>query len=213
MLGLFTIALGCAFVSPFALRTYIKWQFADHHYSIADVPPRPVAIVFGAQVRPNGRLSAMLADRVKTGVTLYQQGKVERLLMSGDHLTAHYNEPDAMRRYAIELGVPPEDVLLDYGGLRTYDTCYRAQHLYTIDSAILVTQEFHLDRALWVCQTLGIDSVGVAADVMRPQGYGPRTMRWSRWREIVATSAAALDLLRGIEPRLGLNGPPHLEGR
>jgi SanA protein len=197
-------------LAPFGLRAYITWRYEGRHYSLAQIPPQPIAIVFGAQVRSNGRLSHMLADRVRAGADLYHTGKVSQLLMSGDHATRYYNEPDAMRRFAIELGVPPEVILVDYGGLRTYDTCYRAQALYDIQAAILVTQEFHLNRALWICNALGVEAVGLAADYQSPRGYSERVMRWMGWRELAATSAAGWDILRRPMPRLGLGQPVHL---
>jgi SanA protein len=185
---------------PFLLRAYTALAYADAIHSVNAAPPRPVAIIFGARVLPGGRLSTMLADRVRTGADLYHAGKVERLLMSGDNHAADYNEPEAMRRYALSLGVPPEAIELDPLGLRTYDTCYRAKNLFGIESAILVTQAFHLDRALLICDSLGIQAVGVAADYQRPYGYSPRAMGWSRWREVVATAVAFYDLLRHHSP-------------
>jgi SanA protein len=89
---------------------------------------------------------------------------VQKLLFSGDNRFVDYNEPGAMRAYAITLGVPEEAIVLDYAGRRTYDTCYRAKHIFEVDEAILVTQNYHLPRALFTCNQLGVKSVGVAAD-------------------------------------------------
>lgn len=198
---LFTLGLIAAFTLPFGLRAYTALRFDRHIYTVDDVEARPVAIIFGAQVRHNGRLSTMLADRVRTGADLYHAGKVDRLLMSGDNQSPDYNEPDAMRRFAIELGVPPDAIDIDRLGLRTYDTCHRAQDLFGIDRAILVTQDFHLDRALLVCNALGIDAVGVFADYHRPNGYSDRAMGWSTYREIAATTVALIDILRRPTPQ------------
>ena len=186
--------------APFLLRGYTSWRFDDDVHSIDSVPSKRVAIIFGAQVTRRGRLSTMLRDRVATGIDLYQAGKVEYLLMSGDGREVSYNEPAAMRDYALERGVPAEAILIDPAGLRTYDTCYRARDTFGLSDAILVTQEFHLDRALFICNGLGVDAVGVFADYHRPYGYSPRAMNWSQWREIAATTIAALDLLRGRPP-------------
>ena len=96
-------------------------------FSVEDVPPNRVAIVFGAGLRRDGTPTAVLRDRVETAARLYFDGKVERLLMSGDNSFADYNEPESMRQHALSLGVPAEAIVLDYAGRRTYDTCYRAK--------------------------------------------------------------------------------------
>jgi len=89
---------------------------------------------------------------------------VDKLLMSGDNRFVEYNEPEAMRQYAIDLGIPNEDIVLDYAGRRTYDTCYRANAIFQVDSAVLVTQSFHLPRALFLCNSFGVESTGVEAN-------------------------------------------------
>jgi SanA protein len=133
-------------------------------HSVEDVPADRVAIVFGAGLRRDGRPTAVLRDRVETAAQLYLDGKVEKLLMSGDNRVVDYNEPEAMRQHALSLGVPNEALVLDYAGRRTYDTCYRARHIFDVQSAILVTQKFHLSRALFTCNALGLKAVGVEAD-------------------------------------------------
>jgi SanA protein len=144
------------------LRAWTDWRYRARTYALADVPPRPVALVFGAGVWPDGSLSDILADRVAVAAELYHLGKVDKLLMSGDY--RHYDEPAHMRSYALQLGVPDEDIVLDSYGRRTYDSCYRAKHIFRVDAAILVTQAYHLDRALLIADRLGIDAVGVPAD-------------------------------------------------
>lgn len=183
-----------------SLRAYSAWQARGQIYTFEAVPHRPVAVVFGAQVYPSGRLSAMLADRVQVGARLYQAGKVKALLLTGDNHVDTYNEPEAMRRYALELGVPDEAIVLDYAGFRTYDSCYRARDVFKVSSAILVTQDFHLDRALLICDSLGLDAVGVAADFVRPSGYSAVSLFRSQLRELPATAMAVFDLLRGDQP-------------
>src|SRR5688572_4883705 len=110
-----------------ALRGYSAWQARDAIYTLDAVPERPVAIVFGAEVYGNGRLSAMLADRVTMGAELYRAGKVQALLLTGDNGSDSYNEPEAMRQFALGLGAPDAAIVLDYAGFRTYDSCYRAR--------------------------------------------------------------------------------------
>ena len=187
-------------VSVVAIRLYSAWQARDQIYTLDAVPDRPVAIAFGAQIYANGQPSAMLADRVKMAAELYQTGKVKALLFSGDNSTVSHNEPEVMRQYALNLGVPDSAIVLDYAGFRTYDSCYRARDIFKVSSAILVSQRFHLDRALLICNQLGIDSVGVAADVLRPAGYSKWTLLDSEAREFPSTTLSVFDLLIGRKP-------------
>ncbi|GAB4470833.1 MAG: hypothetical protein Kow0088_04060 [Anaerolineales bacterium] len=133
-------------------------------FSPQEVSPYPVAIVFGAGLRRDGQPTLVLRDRVARAAELYSAGKVKKLLMSGDNRFKDYNEPQAMREYAWSLGIPDEDIVLDFAGRSTYETCYRAKAIFGVDEAILVTQRFHLPRALYTCHVLGIKAVGVAAD-------------------------------------------------
>jgi SanA protein len=186
------------------LRLFSAWQAESRIHALESVPQRPVAIVFGAQIYGSGRLSAMLRDRVSVGAALYHAGRVQALLFTGDNSERAYNEPEAMRQYAMELGVPYEAIVLDYAGFNTYDSCYRARDIFQVDQAILVTQDFHLDRALLICNALGVESVGVAADVMRPTGYSRWSMLQSSVREVPATAYAVFRLL--------INDPPFYLG-
>ena len=133
-------------------------------YSLNNVPPKRIAIVFGAGLWRDGSPTPVLRDRVATAADLYFSGKVETLLFSGDNRYIDYNEPGAMRQYALTLGVPQEAIVQDFAGRSTYDTCYRANHIFGIQEAILVTQNFHLPRALYICHILGVRAVGVPAD-------------------------------------------------
>ena len=160
-------------------------------FSAADVPARRVAIVFGAGIR-NGQPSPVLRDRVQTAANLYFSGKVEKILMSGDNRFVDYNEPEAMRQYAITLGVPDTDIVLDYAGRRTYDTCYRARDIFQLDSVILVTQDFHLPRAIYLCNMLGVDGVGVPADI---QYYRKISRLIWNVRETLAIFGAITDVM------------------
>lgn len=160
-------------------------------YSSTDVPVKPVAIVFGAGLWRDGSPTPVLRDRVATAAELYFSGKVKKLLMSGDNSTIAYNEPEAMRAYALQLGVPAEDIVLDYAGRRTYDTCYRAIAIFGVRQAILVTQNFHLPRALYTCQMLGLEAVGVSAD---RREYRRLSLFYWTLREYVATLTALVDV-------------------
>lgn len=172
-------------------------------YLAEDVPPARAAIVFGAGLTASGAPTAVLKDRVTTAVNLYRAGKVEKILMSGDNRFINYNEPGAMKAFALELGMPEEDIILDYAGRRTYDTCYRAGEIFQLDQAILVTQKFHLTRALYTCNALGLNSTGVEADLRpyRDEGF------WSI-REIPASLVAFIQVhLTHPEPVLGDKEP------
>jgi SanA protein len=164
---------------------------APRIFTVDAVSAKRVAIVFGAGLRRDGTPTAILRDRVETAVKLYQQGKVNKLLMSGDNRFVDYNEPEAMRQYALDLGVPDKDIVLDYAGRRTYDTCYRAKAIFQVDSAILVTQNFHLPRALFLCNWFGVESTGVEAS----NAYFRKISRfiWNT-RELFATTQAAWDV-------------------
>lgn len=198
-LVLLSVILTCAAVLgfPFAWQGWVHAQYSPAIYSAADVPTERVALVLGARVYANGRLSGMLRDRVETAVALYHAGKVQKLLMSGDNGSVEYNEPDAMMAHAIALGVPAEDVQPDYAGRRTYDSCYRAHAIFQVESLVIVTQAFHLPRALFLCSQLGIPAVGVAAD---QSTYDPRSLAWSETREVAATFFALLDVVRRAPP-------------
>jgi SanA protein len=197
--ALLVAAAGLSF--PFVWQGWVDSQYGKLVYSAADVPNERVALVLGARVYASGRLSGMLRDRVETAVALYKAGKVEKLLMSGDNSSLEYNEPDAMMAHAVAMGVPAADIQPDYAGRRTYDSCYRARAIFEVEAAVIVTQAFHLPRALFLCNQLGVQSVGVAADQRQ---YDPRSIAWSEGREIPATFFALLDVIR--------RGPPAVLG-
>ncbi len=148
----------------------------------------PIAIVFGAGLRRDGRPTTVLADRVRTAVELYKAGKVEKLLMSGSTHGTNYDESQAMHDFAVSMGVKSEDILLDPEGDRTFLTCLRARDVFGVTSALLVSQRYHLPRALVLCDTLGIEAEGVASDL---RSYRAQTF-WS-FRETVATLRALWD--------------------
>jgi len=158
------LLVSLAFLGLFLPKLIILLYAAPRTFTVDNVPAERVAIVFGAGLLRDGSAGPVLRDRVETAVQLYQQGKVRKLLMSGDNRFVNYNEPEAMRQYALDLGVPDEDIVLDYAGRRTYDTCYRANAIFQVDSAILVTQSFHLPRALFLCNSFGVQSTGVEAN-------------------------------------------------
>jgi len=136
----------------------------DLYRSVDHVPPAPVALIFGAGVKSDGTPTDALRDRIQTGVALYNAGKVRKLLMTGDNGSIYYDEVTAMKAYAMAQGVPEQDIVLDYAGFRTYDSCYRARDVFGLWNVIAVSQEFHLPRILYTCNNLGIRTKGFVAD-------------------------------------------------
>jgi SanA protein len=160
-------------------------------YQEENAPTERVAIVFGAGLRRDGTPTAILRDRVETAAKLYFTGKVEKILMSGDNRFEYYNEPESMRQYALSLGVPETAIVLDYAGRRTYDTCYRAKAIFGASEALLVTQKFHLPRALFLCNALGLKSYGIEANNNR---YRKISLLIWNIREQIATVGAFVDV-------------------
>ena len=144
----------------------VRASTAGAIYTLGDarLPARHTALVFGAGLNASGGPSPILYDRVATAVDLYRSGKVAKLLMTGDNGSVEYNEVAAMLRSAVALGVPERDIVLDYAGFRTYDSCYRAHAVFGLQDATLVTNAFHLPRALYTCAALGVQGAGVISD-------------------------------------------------
>ena len=182
-------------------RLWIEQKARDRIYTrVEDVPPRPVAIVLGAGLWPDGSLTPILADRVATAADLYRAGIVGKLLCTGDNRFVNYNEPQAMLEYAVRLGVPEESIVLDYAGRRTYDSCYRARAIFGVERAVVVTQRFHAARALYLCDALGVDSVAILAD---RRNYPIDRVVWEA-REYLALALAWWDVtVRQPVPVLG----------
>jgi SanA protein len=166
-------------------------QFHSIYESVDDVPRMPVAIVFGAGVG-----TPVLADRVATAVSLYRNGKISKILMTGDS-HPDYDEPRAMRSMAVAAGVPKKDVVCDYAGFRTYDSLYRARDIFSVNKAILVTQNFHLPRAIFIAKHLGLSVIGVDATL---HSYGSE-QGWYELREILASEFAWLEVFTHHKPK------------
>jgi SanA protein len=173
-----------------APRWILKWRYGPGIVPAEQAPSREVAIVFGAGLRRDGSPTTVLADRIETAVELFHGGKVRQLLMTGSARDG-YNEPEAMAAHARALGVPAEAIVLDVGGVRTYESCARAVR-QGIRSALLVSQTFHLPRALALCESMGIDAAGVTAD---RSVYSPRAQRIWSLREYPASFVALIETL------------------
>ena len=134
-------------------------------------------IVLGCQVKDDGSLSHMLRDRLIRAIELYDAGAAAKLLMSGDHGKEDYDEVGAMKQYAIDNGVPSENVFMDHAGFSTYETVYRAKEVFGAKKVIIVTQEYHLYRALYIAERLGVEAYGVSSDLNTYSGQSKRDFR------------------------------------
>lgn len=163
--------------------------------NIDDVPHNKVAIVFGAGITPDGHPTPYLRNRILTAVALYKTGRVDKILMTGDNSTLNHNEPVAMKRSAIRNGVPAKDVVVDYAGFDTYDSCYRARAIFGVKSATLVTQGYHLPRAMVTCKGVGVNNIGVEA-----QSQGKDYTLNYLVREVLSTDKMVFELLMDSKP-------------
>ena len=169
-------------------------EYPRYTRTLALVPAAPIAIIFGASINPNGQLSPFLRDRVEGGVELYKAGKVNRLLVTGDHRSSNYDEPAAMKAYAVSHGVPEGAIIEDGGGIDTFNSCIRAYTTYRVRQAVLVTQGYHQPRALVLCRAAGIQATGYS--VTGWQQYAGVTIKyivregasmWKAWYNILMT--------------------------
>lgn len=158
---------------------------AKIYKNVNALPNNPIAIVFGPGISRPDQPMQMLQDREAAGIQLYLTGKVKKLEFSGNPY-----EVKLMHDKALQSNVPTDAIITDNEGFRTYDTCYRAVHTYNISEAILVTQQYHLSRALYLCNSLGVNSIGYASD---KQNYGP-VMIGNNGREVLAELEAWLDI-------------------
>ena len=161
-----------------------------------EVKKADAILVLGAGVRKDRTPSHMLEDRLLTAFFLYESGVSEKIIVSGDHGQDVYNEVAAMKTYALEAGVPAEDVFMDHAGFCTYDSVYRAKEIFQADKILIVTQEYHLYRALYIAEKLGVEAYGVASDY---HSYAGQTLR--DVREIVARCKDFAAVILKVEPK------------
>ena len=168
----------CA-AAPFAVNAYVTGSTAEEILSAEEAADESAdcVLVLGAYVYPDGTLSDMLEDRVKTGIELYKNGAAKKLLFSGDHGRKNYDEVNAMKAYALEQGVPEEDIFLDHAGFSTYESVYRAGAVFEVKKVIIVTQKYHLYRALYAAERLGLEAVGVDGALRRYVGQDRQDVR------------------------------------
>jgi SanA protein len=159
------------------------------------------ALVLGAGLRDDGSPSDVLRDRLDESLALYRSGRVKRIIVSGDHQTPAYDEPNAMRVYLEANGIPPEAVFMDHAGLDTYSSMWRARHVFGVSRIVVVTQQFHLARAVWCARALGMEAEGSAADRHLYRGIA-----WLQAREVISRTKAVVDVTVRRTPRH--HGPP-----
>ena len=178
--------------------------------TLAGVPHAQAALVLGAQVKPDGRPSDMLADRIAAAADLYRSGRVDKLLLSGDHGRWAYDEVGTMRRALLARGIPARDLFTDHAGFDTWDSAQRARRVFGVRSVVVVTQRFHMARALFAAHRAGLHATGFAAD---RRDYGG-VMGRLRLREALARVKVVADAVTGAEPRfLGPALPIEGDGR
>ena len=146
-------------------------------------------MVLGCQVKEGGEPSYMLRDRLQRGVEVHGYGAAEKLLMSGDHGRTDYNEVETMKQYAIDEGIDSENIFMDHAGFSTYESIYRAKEVFGVKKMVIITQEYHLYRALYIAEKLGIEAYGVASDYHIYAGQSMRDLRevLARAKDFVTT--------------------------
>lgn len=171
-----------------------------------DTPKTKVAIIFGAGIN-NNKPSKYLKDRLDAGIELYKNNKVDKILLSGDNGSNEHDELTVMKLYCYEHGVDTNKIYLDYAGFDSYSTLYRSKHIFNIDTAILVSQKYHLNRCVNIGNKLGVKSYGFAADKGTYLGY-----KYVSFREYFAVAKSVIDILIGRKPHflgetVGIDGP------
>jgi len=180
---LFVVLLCLALVggiTVLGINGYVKSSTSDQIITpeeAAELTDIDCILVLGCYVHDSGRPSDMLADRLRRGIELYQSGVAPKLIMSGDHGQKDYNEVKAMKLEAMEEGIPSEDIFMDHAGFSTYESIFRARDVFAADKIIIVTQEYHLYRALHVANALGVEAYGVSADYHTYVGQAYREVR------------------------------------
>jgi vancomycin permeability regulator SanA len=180
VIGIFMLL---AIMLALAINEYVKGSVKDRILSPDEAAQlnADCVLILGAGVLENSRPSHMLEDRLLQGIDLYQAGTSDRLLMSGDHGRKDYDEVNIMKKFAMERGIPSQYIFMDHAGFSTYESMYRARDIFLVKKAVIVTQKYHLYRALYVAKKLGIEAYGVASD---PRVYAGQDYR--EIREIVA---------------------------
>jgi len=202
----FLLILACvAAILVFVLRVIMIVTSRASTYDLTTVPAAQVALVPGAGITADDKPTLALRDRLDGAIALYKAGKVSKILMSGDNSSIFYNEPGVMTNYAIEQGIPEADIVQDFAGRRTYDTCYRAKEIFGLESVIITTQKYHLPRMVFLCEQLGLNASGIP---VKQSDYLLNHYVFWNVREVLATLSAYIDIyILKPEPILGSPEP------
>lgn len=168
--------------AAFAMDKYVERVGSNYIINPQEVPETDAILVLGAYVLPNGTVSSMLNDRLTVGYELYEQGKAQKIIVSGDHGQKSYDEVNAMKNFLMEKGVPSQDIFMDHAGFSTYESVYRARDIFQVHKVTIVTQKYHLMRAVFIAREFGLESYGVTSD---RHDYGPAMAKY-QLREVVA---------------------------
>lgn len=193
-------------VAALCLNAHVKNRTSDSiitHEEALAISDADCILVLGCQVKEDGVPSHMLEDRIKRGIALYQDGAAPKLLMSGDHGRTDYNEVGTMKTIAIDAGVPSQDVFMDHAGFSTYESLYRAKEIFGVDKVIIVTQQYHLHRALYIANQLGIEAYGVDTGY---RSYGGQAIR--DIREVAARCKDVFTTAFKVPPTYGGDAIP-----
>ncbi len=182
---------------------YVHMVTDDRMATPDEVPAQPVALVLGAEVYADGQPSRYLRARLDVAHRLFEAGKVKAILVSGDG-TRHYNETDGMRHYLVERGIPQAKIVGDYAGFDTYDSCVRAKKVFGVSKAIVVSQTYHLPRALAICRAIGIEAWGVGDESVKTN---QQMWSYGTFREFGANLKMVWDVLSQRQPELGPRDP------
>lgn len=200
------LAMGAAFLILIAVLTvnwYVKHAATPYIISPEETPTADAILVLGAYVFPDGTMSPMLADRIDVGYELYQLGKAPKILVSGDHGRQDYDEVNTMKAYLKDQGIPSQNIFMDHAGFSTYESIYRARDIFKVKKVIIVTQQYHLLRAVFIARELGIEAYGVSADL---HNYGSVMFNYEI-REILARNKDFC-LSKFIQPEPTFLGDP-----
>lgn len=186
-----------SFLSILIIVCFFIHSIMDNYYkksvytNIQTIPQKYTALVLGAGVKPNGIPSNILYDRLEAAANLYKNGKVKKIIVSGDNRFTTYNEPSVMQKTLLTMGVSQKDIQADYAGTRTYASCWRIKHIFDQKDIIIVTQSFHMARSLFICNQLGVTSIGFIADKPR---YNP--LQWFYWsiRDMFSSILSIIDV-------------------
>lgn len=151
-------------LSVFSIDSYVKSQGSKYIVPSKEAPESDAILVLGAYVFPNGRVSDILNDRLKVALEVYDQSKTPKILVSGDHGQVKYDEVNAMKNYMLNHHIKDEDIFMDHAGFSTYESIYRAKEIFKVKKVVIVTQEYHLKRAIYIARQMGLEAYGVASD-------------------------------------------------